>query len=554
MATLSDSSARIESGIDATIPSSPGTKKPNCLGFFSPPKQRQRWGDTQILPHVNWGDLFFDLFYVGAAYNLGSIIRYSPTNQGLLYFVGAFSPVVLMWTDKMHFDSRFATDDDPYHRIFEVVMLCILATAVLHIRTVDIMSHPSVHAEMFVFSLSSLLASVFSILRYVEVWIWVIGQPSAKTAAKKDILRKVVPTIFFLAATIVSGADYYPQSDNDSAFGRFLAGDGSSSGSEISTNDVPIYLCLAATLSYFVWLCLEVSFCVGGDFKQVTVPMNIDFAIHRYGEWTMLMLGESVLSLLIVEVSDGSKYYITFYAGVLSVILLQYMYFRSQPHHADEHALRRDRNAGVLWTMLIIVYSAALIIVGVAYKMLLYEYTYEDDGGDHRLLHRSGLHLDVQRVLAGSDALSEYGTEDRQQRVANFFCASLAVVWFTSDMMILAHKGLKDNAGRCRCKVTGKVSFISVLFVLLRTGLLVFIATLSLYVNDPEQLSLIGLAGIVAQVSLRAAGDVFFPKDQVHASDVNQPEEDSEDEKWPNVTHPRSKSLSFNDPSNNYAA
>jgi hypothetical protein len=31
--------------------------------FFAPPRQRQRWGDNQILPRVNWGDLFFDLFY-----------------------------------------------------------------------------------------------------------------------------------------------------------------------------------------------------------------------------------------------------------------------------------------------------------------------------------------------------------------------------------------------------------------------------------------------------------------------------------------------------------
>ena len=32
--------------------------------FRKPPIQRQRWGDTQVLPHVNWGDIFFDLFYV----------------------------------------------------------------------------------------------------------------------------------------------------------------------------------------------------------------------------------------------------------------------------------------------------------------------------------------------------------------------------------------------------------------------------------------------------------------------------------------------------------
>jgi len=35
----------------------------------------------------------------------------------------------------------------------------------------------------------------------------------------------------------------------------------------------------------------------GGRHKQFSVPTNIDFTIHRYGEWTMLMLGEDILSL-----------------------------------------------------------------------------------------------------------------------------------------------------------------------------------------------------------------------------------------------------------------
>jgi hypothetical protein len=29
-----------------------------------PSKQRLRWGEDHVLPHVNWGGLFFDLFYV----------------------------------------------------------------------------------------------------------------------------------------------------------------------------------------------------------------------------------------------------------------------------------------------------------------------------------------------------------------------------------------------------------------------------------------------------------------------------------------------------------
>ena len=38
--------------------------------FYSPPVQRQRYGDEKVLPHEGWGDLFFDLFYVAAAFNL----------------------------------------------------------------------------------------------------------------------------------------------------------------------------------------------------------------------------------------------------------------------------------------------------------------------------------------------------------------------------------------------------------------------------------------------------------------------------------------------------
>ena len=43
-----------------------GSKTP----WYLPPIQRQRWGEDQDLPHIDWGDWFFDLFYVGAAFNL----------------------------------------------------------------------------------------------------------------------------------------------------------------------------------------------------------------------------------------------------------------------------------------------------------------------------------------------------------------------------------------------------------------------------------------------------------------------------------------------------
>jgi hypothetical protein len=48
---------------------------PGRLKFYGRPRQRQNWSDTQVLPRVNWGDLFFDLYYVAAAYNVSSLFQ-----------------------------------------------------------------------------------------------------------------------------------------------------------------------------------------------------------------------------------------------------------------------------------------------------------------------------------------------------------------------------------------------------------------------------------------------------------------------------------------------
>lgn len=260
----------------------------------------------------------------------------------------------------------------------------------------------------------------------------------------------------------------------------------------------------------------------------------------------MLMLGESILSLLIVDISGGSDYYGTFYTGILSVVLLQYLHFRSQPHHADEHAMRRKKEAGMAFVILMQIYSAALILLGVSYKMFLFEYVYEDEGSRRTLIQEGeGAHrmlFDVTRGLAGGgSAALEYDTADRQQRIANFFCGSLAVVWFCTDVMLIVHKGLKDNVGRCKCKHTHKTKLVAVVLILLRVGLIAFMATLFLYVTDPLLLPVTGLCCIFGQLILRVISNVVFPDDRVH-SEVDDHgkhvivEDDEDENTWPNTT------------------
>lgn len=122
----------------------------------------------------------------------------------------------------------------------------------------------------------------------------------------------------------------------------------------------------------------------------------------------------SVLSLLIVDLADGFKYYQTFYTAATGVILLEFLHFRSQPHNPDEHALRRKKEAAMLFTNLMYVYSIALVILGTSFKMFLFEFVYESSSGDRRML--SPL---LERLLAGSESAAlRFDTDDRRQRIA----------------------------------------------------------------------------------------------------------------------------------------
>ena len=259
--------------------------------------------------------------------------------------------------------------------------------------------------------------------------------------------------------------------------------------------------------------------------------MNVDYSIHRYGEWIMLMLGETVLSLLIVGVKEQSDYYKTFYSGILSISLLEYMHFRSQPHHADDHAMRRNITRGYAYIILFQLFSAALIILGASYKMLLYEFIYSDydDGADdseaEKEDHRRMLFAPIamRRWLAGGGGGALlYEPEDRQQRSAHLFCWSLAAVFLFSDLLIIVHKGIKEHMYKCKNNQRSKAAkLLGLPLVIVRIALIVFMATLSQYATDGGLISFVGLVCIVVELMLRVVGTALF-KEETEEDEVYQ--------------------------------
>jgi hypothetical protein len=536
-------------------------------------------------PHTNWGDIFFDLFYVAAAYNLGNLLRQAYAAIGLLYAAGLFFPIQNLWAYKMMYDSRYYFADDVWHRGYELAVLMALATAVSNIRSVDILAHAADSIDLFLYALAITIGYALAMGRLIEIcacYQWSQSSrarsnptkqgnndnseendnglyPEAYVACRRDLLGMCGTMVFLVAATIYTGVLYFGNSDrhsksdpeyaeniptnatetaDDSHRFRWMAESAEHEENQEKEDHLAIWLLLSAIFINLVWwVVVAVSLTHRSvDRKTITVPMNVDYIIHRYGEWIMLMLGESVLSLLVVDVVETNTYYQIFVCGLLSIILIQVLHFESQPSDPDKHAARRSIASGLayFWTMQ--AYSFALIVLGTAYKMFLYEVIYankgnEDDNSNHR--HRGLLFLllgrgsmsqtnrDHYRTLAGGeDTASQYSEGYRQELTAYLFCGSLAVVFFCLDFLSLSHQGWNANFHRCQCAKTSLQKWLGYFLVVARTSIMLFIATLSFYVTVPKTLAIVGLFVIFLQLIIRAVGRYAYLRDSEEAEEI----------------------------------
>lgn len=126
----------------------------------------------------------------------------------------------------MYWDSRFYTPSrDIYHAFYELCTLVVLATAVLHIRPVALLSNPEEHIDLFIYCLAICIGMLLVMGRSLEIMVLIEGEPAAVVASRRDAFAYFIMTSFFAAAAIYAGIKYYG-SDDGSSYG------GSSYGEE----------------------------------------------------------------------------------------------------------------------------------------------------------------------------------------------------------------------------------------------------------------------------------------------------------------------------------
>jgi len=334
----------------------------------------------------------------------------------------------------------------------------------------------------------------------------------ARHVAGRDILCRLPPTLFLLAATVESGKSYF---DAD------LAHDG-----QCAANEKPVWYCL---LSWTASLATDYGHRVlwaphkREHLEETSVPLNVHFCMHRYGEWFMLMFGEGIMSLLIVEGDNESlNHNLKFYAGILSMTFLANLHFKSEPAgpHAD-HALSRSRSSNFLYCWFVPIYSMALIATGVCYKMFLYDYVYVnmyslDDDGNHYERRNLGGNNEGQGYVATNDGHDNNDDsfyehlEEHQQGTADLFSRSLALVLACTDLNLLLHAGRQAVRDQTRAIPPCRRAFL----ILSKCASLCFLAVfLSALQNDPHLMTLFGLGAILLQEVWRRCFKVWQQED-----------------------------------------
>jgi len=310
--------------------------------FYEVPKARYKWGQKQGHAHHVWAFLFFDLSYVGAAFKLGHMVGDSIDDGTLPQAMGLFIALFLVfqftWTAKMAYDARFKSDDY-VHRMVQVTLGCIVSFAATCVTTFEDLNNPALSNTLTI-SVSFL---VYHVVESLHAWELVLsGDAHLRRTGYGILWQDVYPALIFVASIV------------SAVYG-------------------PLWLtALFWGLNGISWLLVIL---IRQNFRMLTrentVPMHINWAIHRYNDFLLLMIGEGVISIIIVDFAPTVEYISTFILCYFLVGNITLILFATGAETDDSHALRRSSNRAMGFILLTGIQGMSLITVGVGFRLIL---------------------------------------------------------------------------------------------------------------------------------------------------------------------------------------
>ena len=370
------------------------------MSFHRVPFTLHEWGEEQHDVHPSWGDLFLDLIFVSAAYQMSSLLGSafyhccpigtgehtcastdgsgsasgsdgagagsesgsastsisggarrqlagSTSDErpcvglavGVFYAVALFQGLQRVWlTETSYYRSNFSACDKVHYLLDMAVYFCLIVAS-SNIGQVQYFMHPTSHGDIRVFGflLPLFVAACIWALRFLEVALFASSEAARRWSASRLVDDLGLLLLFWLPPLVL---DFYVE---DEAGKKLIV--------------LPILVGAYWPELRLFWRWVLVPRCIPGNHLPTTrtrPPASVAFLIHRFDEFMYLMLGETVLGMVIAPRFDGAHadhHYITMAGGFVIVTCMLFSYQIIEPRDASEHAFRRSAVAGVLYML-----------------------------------------------------------------------------------------------------------------------------------------------------------------------------------------------------------
>ncbi len=344
--------------------------------FWRVPRRRHVWGESQYELHAGWGELFLDLIFVGAAYRLGKVIKFSfyscdpgPAHAGgermleeaaygygdrpqcvgaltgVLWTVALFQVVHSLWLADLHYRARYDATDS-FHRATDLLGHLMLVYGSANIRPVHEYAKDIVGFASFVGPCAGL--QLLWLLRWLEIGLLSRDEESRRFSASRLVDDGPI-VLLWIASLLV--ALYTPQGGAHPAAAALLLLGGYWTDLRqmwrvwraVWLKKLDAYLDAsprASAASAPASRGKKVKHPKAMPKARTRVPINVEFAIHRFNEFMMLMIGECILTLVLQQDETGAmadttwEHAVTLISGFGLAVALLYSFNISEPHHA----------------------------------------------------------------------------------------------------------------------------------------------------------------------------------------------------------------------------
>ena len=268
-----------------------------------------------------WLQLFFDLVYVAILVELGNRLSHDLDIQGVVTFAILFIPIWWSWLEFVDYGRRYPVDDIG-QRILTIIYVAAMLLLAFEI-------HSLTETGMTTFLVTYGFAKFVLALMYSRAWLY---YPTYRQQTRNRATAFVLAGIIWIAIAFVAPSNLWLWV-------------------------VPIIL--GALIPFFSRLVHRISY----RSELPSPPIKYHFTLNRFGELTIIVLGEFFIKLVIS--SAGRELTITNYligAGLLGIsVSLWWLYFDHLEHTNLAKAGIRMR----FWTYSHYPFLTAITLYGV---------------------------------------------------------------------------------------------------------------------------------------------------------------------------------------------